>query len=181
MEKIARHLTQKLNRFQKRIESLLETETSHVDPEAPPFEASRDTSLVRDLSVGLPDDHIDRGIVIFGRLAGLYQAGVLFENHDGQWRAQATFRDGLTKLLSTEKAKSLTLPKVAPLTALKADSENLLKKLGLLDLDPGNHCKALLMKPVPDFAYLLLSPWPDLWLKDHVEQTLKSLSDGFAG
>lgn len=181
MDKLTRTLSQSLNRFQKRIESLLETDEAPAPDNAPAFEASRDVALVRGLSLALPDDHIDRAIVVFGRLAGLFEAGVLLENHDSQWKAQAIFQNGLARPLRREMSASMRLPEVGPLTALQTPARSLLAKLELTDLDPSNKRRAILVKPVPDFAYILLSELPDLWLKDHLERTVKALTDGFAG
>ncbi|MBX2988971.1 MAG: GTP cyclohydrolase [Bdellovibrionaceae bacterium] len=180
MDKLTRSLSQGFNRFQKRIESLLETEEA-APPSSVRFEVSRDPALVRDLPLGLPEDHLDRAIVLFSRLAGLYDAGVLLENHDGLWRPQAFFRDGQARPLRRDPMPSLPLPDPGPLTALQAPTEALLRRLGLAELDEKNRRRAFLIKPVPDFAYLLLSDLPDLWLKDHLERTVKSLADGFAG
>lgn len=181
MEKITRSLSESFKGFQKRIESLLETDESKVDPDGPPFEASRDVSLLRDLPHGLPDNHVDRGIVIFSRLAAFYDSGMLLENHDGIWLAQAYFKNGIARPLRRDNVPALSLPQVAPLTVLTTSPGPLLARVGLSELDPRKRARACLIKPVPDFAYLLLSEWPDLWLKDHVERTLTAVASGFAG
>src|SRR6218665_3124205 len=102
MEKLTQSLASKFTRLQRRFESILENDFEQKMEESDrkaAFEASRDLSLVRGLSLGLPEDHIDRAIVAFSRLAMLFDAGVLLENNDGQWRAQASFHRGQTQLL----------------------------------------------------------------------------------
>lgn len=180
MEKITRSFTLSLNRFHKRVESLLDAEDHRPDPEAAPFEASRDPAMVRGISMGLPEDHVDRAIVSFSRLAGLFQAGILLENHDGQWKPHAIFNEGIARPLRGDDLPFVKLPQVSPLTALKAPTDPLLAKLGLKELARAGR-NTFLVKPVPDFAYLLLTDLPDLWLKDHLERTVNALADGFAG
>jgi hypothetical protein len=77
MEKLSQALVSKISTFQKRLQSFLEND---FDPNSEEhertqkeFEASRDESLVRGLSQGLPEDHIDRAIVIFSRLSMMFQ------------------------------------------------------------------------------------------------------------
>jgi hypothetical protein len=64
MERLSQALVSKISTFQKRLQSFLEND---FDPQSEEreqvqktFEASRDEALVRGLSQGLPEDHIDR-------------------------------------------------------------------------------------------------------------------------
>lgn len=184
MEKISQALVSKLTHFQKRLQSFLEND---FDPNADEkksqqemFEASRDVSLVRGLSQGLPEDHIDRAIVAFSRLALLFDSGVLLENNDGEWKAQAFFHKGATELLKNSAKLTISLPSLDLLTVLKTDSKPLLEKLQLQDLDPQQRSSCLLIKATPDFAFLLFSTLPDIWLKDHITQVRTALINGFA-
>lgn len=180
MDKWTQRLSQRIHLLQQRVQSLLESEHGAADPDAPPFEASRDPLLAQSLSAGLPDDHIDRAIVVFNRLSGLFDGGILLENLDGQWKAQAVFHQGTARPLRRDRIAPLRLPMIGPLVALKTPAKPLLAKLQLKDLDPEGKRQAILVKPVPDFAYVLLSSLPDLWLKDHLERVMKALSAGFA-
>jgi hypothetical protein len=206
MEKITQTFATKLSFFQNRLQSFLEND-SHAKHEEHEqlrknFEASQDPSLIRGISQGLPDDHIDRAIIIFSRLAMFFDSGVLLENNDGKWKAQAFFHHGITELIKNSKApanslasqtpaaqqtlqKSLeyaqvvNIPKVSLMTVLKTDSASMLKKLNLLHLDPNNKTSCLLIKVTPDFSFLLFSKLPDLWLKDHTENIRRALTNGF--
>ena len=197
MEKITQTFATKLSFFQNRLQSFLENDShaKHEEHEQlrKDFEASQDPSLIRGISQGLPDDHIDRAIIIFSRLAMFFDSGVLLENNDGKWKAQAFFHHGITELIKNSKApaakqalqKSLeyanviNIPKVSLMTVLKTDSASLLKKLNLLHLDPNNKTSCLLIKVTPDFSFLLFSKLPDLWLKDHTENIRRALTNGF--
>lgn len=184
MEKISQALVSTISLFQKRLQSFLEND---FDPKADEnkaaqetFEASRDLSLVRGLSQGLPEDHIDRAIVVFSRLALHFDAGVLLENHDGVWKAQASFNRGITELLKNPAKLSMSLPAVNMLTVLKTEAKPMLEKLQLQQLDPQDRTDCLLIKATPDFAFLLFSTLPDIWLKDHIEHVRTALINGFA-
>lgn len=184
MEKLSQTFVTKLTKLQKRFESFLENDFERKIEESEilqsAFEPSRDPALVRGISQGLPEDHVDRAIVIFSRLALLFDAGILLENNDGQWKAQASFYKGLTELVKTQTKAPLRLPEMNLMTVLKTDAASVLKKLKLENLDPEEKTTCVLIKTSPDFAYLLFSKTADLWLKEHVENVRKSLINGIA-
>lgn len=204
MDKISHTFANKITNFQKRIQSFLENDFHNKNEEQEQlrkdFEATRDTSLIRGLSLGLPDDHIDRAIVVFSRIAMFFDAGILLENNDGKWKAQAFFYHGITELfkssfpLSTknpskppdvkikksENFSHIQIPALNLMTVLKTDSITILKKLGLEHLDKENKTSCLLIKVTPDFAFILFSTLPDLWLKEHMENIRYALINGFA-
>lgn len=183
MEKLSQTFVSKLTKLQKRFESFLENdfENKVEDTERlASFEASRDVSLVRGLSQGLPEDHIDRAIVVFSRLAMVFDAGVMLENHDGQWKAQAYFNKGAAQLLKNMARSVIKIPDVNLMSVLKTDSKAMLEKLNLNDLDPEGKTVCLLIKVTPDFAFILFSGMADLWLKEHIENVRRALINGFA-
>ena len=184
MEKISQALVSKLSMLQRRFESFLDNDFDHKVEESEQklshFEPSRDLALVRGLSLGLPEDHIDRAIVVFSRLALLFDAGLLLENNDGQWRAQASFHKGHTQLLKNNAKMSVKIPQMTMLTVLKTDAKAMLQKMQLQQLDPENKTSCLLLKVSPDFAFMLFSSTADLWLKEHLENVRTALINGFA-
>ena len=120
MEKWTRSLTKKIDRLQQRVQTLLENDADlERDPDAPPFEASRDSRLIDGLPLGLPATDPDRAIVVFNRLSQLFDSGLLLENRDGKWVTQASFRGGIAKPWRTP-SQPITLPQVRPLQALRA-------------------------------------------------------------
>ncbi|WII71216.1 GTP cyclohydrolase [Bdellovibrio sp. 22V] len=184
MEKLSQTLVSKITMLQRRFESFLdndfESKVEETDRKQAPFEASRDLALVRGLSHGLPEDHIDRAIVVFSRLALLFDAGILLENNDGQWRAQASFYKGASQLLKNNAKMIVKVPEMTMMSILRTDSQAMLEKLHLQHLDPENKTTCLLMKASPDFAFLLFSEMADLWLKEHIENVRRALINGFA-
>ncbi|MGZ3774009.1 MAG: GTP cyclohydrolase [Pseudobdellovibrionaceae bacterium] len=183
MEKLSHAFVSKITKLQKRFESFLENdfENKVEDTERlAVFEPSRDPSLVRGLSQGLPEDHIDRAIVVFSRLAMLFDSGILLENHDGQWKAQAYFHKGASHLLKNNARAVVKIPEMALMSVLKTDSQTLFEKLNLTQLDPDRKTTCLVIKVTPDFSFLLFSGMADLWLKDHTENVRRALINGFA-
>lgn len=166
----------------KRLEEILahDPKNSRKVQENSLFEPSRDPSLVRDLPVGLPEDGVDRAIQVFCRLALMFEAGLMLENEGtGKWTPRALFRHGQARPLRPD-LPGVSLPKVAPLQALKAPSTSLLQSLDLADLDPEGRCGAYLMQPTPEFAFVVFSTLPDLWLKDHLNRVISALADSFS-
>lgn len=183
MDKFSQTLVSKLSLLQKRLESFIENDefdskVDDVEKIQSSFEASRDLSLIRGLSLGLPEDHIDKAVVIFSRLAMFFDSGVLLENNDGEWRAQARFHKGHTQLMKTRP--SVKIPHVNVLSVLRTPSAPLLQKLNLQHLDAEEKSNCLLIKASGDYAFLLFSTLPDIWLKDHAENVRKSLINGFS-
>lgn len=171
--------------IRRRLEALLENDFDHklnVEKEKTraAFEASRDISLIRGISAGLPEDHIDKVVVLFSRMAMFFDAGVMMENHDGQWKAQATFERGVVDALKTPTKNPIKLPHVAILSVLRTSPKPLLEKLQLQKLDPKKDMQCLLIKISSDFSFLLLSHLPDIWLKEHVENIRQGLQNGIA-
>lgn len=180
MEKWTQNFSSRLTRMHRRFESLLENDVQKKNPEAPPFEPSRDVALVEGLPLGLPDDHIDKAVILFSRLALCFDQGILLENQDGAWRAQATFQEGLAKPLQKDLTERLSLPDIKSVDVIKTPSSTLLKKIGLEKDLRAVSSSAYLMRPVPDFAFVVFSTLPDLWLKAHLELVSKALNRGFA-
>ncbi|QDK46355.1 GTP cyclohydrolase [Bdellovibrio sp. ZAP7] len=184
MERLSQALVSKISTFQKRLQSFLEND---FDPQSEErervqteFEASRDEALIRGLSQGLPEDHIDRAIVVFSRLAMLFQAGILLENHDGDWKAQAFFHKGVSELFKNNAKSSLSIPNANLMAWMKTDASAILRKTNLQHLDPENKTTCLLIKVTPDFSFILFSTLPDIWLQSHTDSVRRALINGFA-
>ncbi len=183
MERLSQSIASKLNQLQRRFESLLEEDLDKKNEEIKmdaSFEASREIALVRGISLGLPDNHVDRAIIVFSRLALLFDIGVLLENHDGIWRAQAQFDKGQSRLIKLHQQTQVHLPPMTLLSVLKTGSREMLEKLGLTGLDPQERTSCLLLRVSPDFAFILFSKLPDIWLKDHIENVRKEVLNGFS-
>ncbi len=181
MEKIV----SKMSELRRRAEALLDNHDFELNKKEKEeaqktFEASRDISLIRGISAGMPEDHIDRIVVLFSKMSLFFEAGVMMENQDGTWTAQATFEKSVIETINTQTKHSMRLPHIQTLEILKTSARPILEKLKLKHLDPKNQLQCLLIKISSDFSFLLLSNLPDLWLKEHVENIRHSLQSGIA-
>lgn len=184
MPKLPSKITNTLERFHKQILSILENDISSSAEDIlkiqNQFKSCTDDSYINALSIGLPSDHIDRTIVLFSRVSLIFQSGVLFENQDGEWKPQAFFHKGhVSTLKDMQKNIKIKLPQIQPLSVFKTQSEPLLKKLNLQYLDPNNLTQCLMLQPSSDFAFLIFSEMPDLWLKDLSEKVNVALQRSF--
>lgn len=178
----------KISELRRRAEALLDNHDFDLNKKEKEetrksFEASRDTTLVRGISTGLPDDHIDRIVMLFSKMSLFFEAGVMIENQDGLWTAQATFERGVIETIDTKNTQtknSMRMPHVEILTVLKTNAGPILEKLKLKQLDPKHQLQCLLIKISSDFSFLLLSTLPDLWLKEHIENIRQALQNGIA-
>jgi hypothetical protein len=181
MEIWKKNLTSKIDFFHQRLQHLLETESEN--PEQQHFEPLRDERLINGLSLELPESIEDKAIVLMSRLSSLFHAGLLFEKLQPThktWKPQASFFLDRVKTISPEKNEQITLPELTPLSALSTPASTILKKVGLEHLDPEKKMQAILIQPAPQYAYILISSWPDLWLKSHVEKVHAQMINGFA-
>ncbi len=184
MEKLSQSFVSKITMLRKRLESFLDNDFDSNSEETErlqrDFEVSRDMGLIRGISQGLPDDHVDRAVVIFSRLALFFDAGVLLENNDSRWKAQAFFSKGITQLFNNSQKAYISIPQTNILEVLKTSSANMLEKLHLQHLDPEQKTTCLLVKVSPDYAFLFFSSMPDIWLKDHMDNIRRALANGIA-
>lgn len=181
MEKLSHSLVSKITKVQKRMEAILENDFDKKLDETEitlNFEPSREIQLIKGLSIGLPEDHTDKVIVIFSRLAMLFDSGVLLENQDGTWRAQAYFQKGLSQLLKTESRTNLHLPTMNMFDIKKINYSSILNKLKIEQLENRSDLTSLVIKVSPDYAFVLNSHLPDIWLKDHSENVRHALMTG---
>ncbi len=127
------------------------------------------------LSIGLPIDHIEKVVAVFKRLNPYFQFGLLLENRDQKFSPVAFFNEGHVQVASGAfHALKLSLPTTQHLQILTTPGSVFVKKLQL-NWDPENKCKAYLVRPTSDFAYILFSPVPDLWMQDEMAQLVKEL------
>lgn len=168
--------------LQKRIESILDNDHDLPSEEAllakKNFEALTDPRLLRGLAESLPQDSTDKAVILFSRLALYFDAGVFLEADGKLWEPQAQFHRGQISVLKAAQKKPLSLPEVDLMSVLRTNAEPVLKKLNLQKLDPENKTQCLFLRPGQDFAFLLFSSLPDLWLKDHIKLVTDSIHRG---
>lgn len=143
------------------------------------FELQVNFQGLESLSVGLPSDHVEKVVAVFKRLNPYFQFGLLLENNDQKFSPVAFFNEGSVQVASgTFHELKLSLPTTKHLQILTTPGSVFMTKLKL-NWDPEGKCKAYLIKPTSDFAYILFSPVPDLWMQDQMEGLVKELKKTF--
>jgi hypothetical protein len=143
------------------------------------FELQINFKDLEKLSFGLPDDHIEKVVAVFKRLNPYFQFGLLLENSDQKFSPVAFFNEGATQVASGPFHElKLTLPTTKHLQILTAPGSVFVKKLKL-NWDAEEKCKAYLVRVTSDFAFVLFSPVPDLWMHDQMSQFVKELKKIF--
>lgn len=171
-----------ITHLQKRIESILDQDLELHDESVLQakinFEALTDPRLLRGLSESLPQDTADRAVILFSRLALYFDAGIFLEADADLWEPQAHFHRGHIEVLKAPQKKSISLPKVDLMSVLRTATKPVLQKLNLVNLDPDDKTICLFLRPGPDYAFLLFSSLPDLWLKEHIRVVTESIQRG---
>ncbi len=183
MENVVKIVT-KISQIKRNLESILENDFGQNNEEKANqrrnFECSKDIGLIRGLSTGLPEDHLDRIAILFSRIALFFDAGIMMENNDSNWRAEAFFDRGVVETTRQNQKNTLKMPHVDVFTVLKAPSLPILKKLNLENLYSEKRQDCIMIKMTSDFAFILFSELPEIWQKDHVENIVKALRNGIA-
>lgn len=171
-----------ITHLQKRIESILDHDHDVPSEEVllakKNFEALTDPRLLRGLSESLPNDSTDKAVILFSRLALYFDAGVFLEAEKNLWEPQAHFHHGHVQVLKSAQKKKISLPKTDLMSVLRTDAKPILQKMGLQILDPDQKTVCLFLRPGTDFAFLLFSSLPDLWLKEHVRLVTEAIHRG---
>lgn len=173
-----------INRLQKTVEKILEPSAEinffEIEKNTQNFELSHDLVKIKDVSIGLPQSHTERITAVFARLSQHFQSGILLENHDSQWIDQTFFYRGETHLIPNKLRKKISIPQNQFDGVWRTNSAKILKHFNLSELDKFNLCSCLLIKATPDYAFLLFSPLPDLWLKELTEEVQEQIIYSFA-
>jgi hypothetical protein len=139
------------------------------------FELQVNFEGLEDLSASLPSDHIEKVVSVFKRLHPYFQFGLLLENHDRKFSPVAFFKEGHLQVASGAFHDiKLQLPPNQHLQVLTTPASVFVKKFKL-NWDSEGKCKAYLVRPTSDFAYILFSPVPDLWMQDQMALLVKEL------
>lgn len=171
-----------ITHLQKRIESILDHDHDLPSEDIlfakKNFEVLTDPRLLRGLSESLPHDSTDKAVILFSRLALYFDAGVFLEADKNLWEPQAHFHRGHVHVLKGTQRQKISLPKTDLMGVLRTDSKPILQKMNLQHLDPEQKTLCLFLRPGEDFAFLLFSSLPDLWLKEHVRLVSDAIHRG---
>lgn len=162
-------LKHKWSDFSSKLENLLmEQQDPVVVPLQRQYELQIDFSTMgKDLS-STPKDHVEKVVYVFKKMHRYFEAGLLLENNDQNYSTVAFFHKGRIQVAGEEFHKiKMKLPPTKPFQVLTTSSQAFMKKFNL-NWDPDQRCKAYLFRPTADFAFILFSPVPDLWMQNEI-------------
>ncbi len=140
------------------------------------FQITTDLSQIDSLSIGLPAEMFKRVSLLFSRMSVYFESGMLLYQQDGHWRSQSAFKKGeFYPILPDEKKLEINIPPMSLDQIQKLNAEAFLKKVSMADLIPSSEATGLVIKPHPDFVFVLFSELPDVWLKQQIELIHKKL------
>lgn len=140
------------------------------------FEVDRNPASLKNLSVGLPDQHIDKAVALFQRLSSHFEAGLFFENSDGKYRLHASFESGIVTPVHIDPRPLFDLPQLQMMEVLQTSAINILDRIPKGLVFKRKDARAFLLKLSSDFSIVLISELPDPWMKEHLETTIQSLA-----
>lgn len=166
--------------FSAKLENLLmEPQNSVVIPLQRQFELQVDFSNMSHDLMKAPDEHVERVVYAFKQMHKFFEAGLLLENHDQTYSTVAFFHKGRIQVAGEEFHQiKLKLPPTRDKQVLATSSQVFMNKLKL-NWDMENKCKAYLIRPTPDFAFILFSPVPDLWMQNEIPKMARALENLF--
>ncbi|MCE3010631.1 MAG: hypothetical protein LW875_08465 [Proteobacteria bacterium] len=180
MEKISRLLWSQIQRFQIKLQSLLEpkTLTPHLRLEESSFEVSSDINQLEYLGDDLPQDPQERWVVTFSRLNAFFEAGMMLSKYqEKKWVAVAAFRQGKFFPLSLEDAEIVfPFPDMGTHEVRQVTQETFRKNLATFGLIKNEETRILTLAPQPGIIYLFTSEMPDPWLKTVISAVHRELS-----
>lgn len=140
------------------------------------FQITTDLSQVDSLSIGLPAEMFKRVSLLFSRMSVYFECGLLLCQQDGYWRSQSAFKQGqFYPILPDEKKLEINIPPMSLDQIQKLSAAAFLKKVNMSDLMTSPEATGLVIKPHPDFVFVLFSELPDVWLKQQIELIHKKL------
>ena len=185
MEKLTQFVRQRLNSWQRGLESVLEQhpELDHHKPVIA-FESTTDISHLEDTLRFLPTNNSsDRLIHLFSRLAPYFESGILFYKHSDDlsqsqeiWSPGAVFYRGQYYPLAAEHLDlRLHLPILNLMAVRKTSPYSILQQMQLLEICDSSEASAFAFKANQDFLFLVFSELPEPWLRTHVENIFSIL------
>ncbi len=174
MEKFSEFLSDRASRLEKHLEKWLSQDANMLSTEPSPktqlaYEAQTDTSYLEKLSHDLPEEELDRVVIVFSRLSIYFEAGLLFEKAAIDWLSRFRFEKGEFRL--TELPTYLQIPDIKSMQVLKTSPKPILAEVQLSkNIERPEDLTVLLMRPTEEYCFLLFSRLPDLWLKEHMQK-----------
>ena len=124
-------------------------------------------------------------LLVLERMAPFFDAGLLLQRgpaaeNAGWWVTDLIWRGNVFHLEIKDQIQASSLiPEMTPLQVNRASASDILARLKLPALTPAKDATALLLKPTPSIAYVLISNLAAPWLEDHVTQASRLVNKSF--
>ncbi len=137
------------------------------------FESLSTAKEFREALRHLPEDPLDRSIIMFSRLSPFFDFGVMLAHDQDSWVSVCAFEKGEYFIPPSHSA--LNLPELSRHQIFRGRAKSLNKTLSFLNV-PEDYTP-LLLQPRPTLSFLLFSRLADHWLKEHVSEISKCLEN----
>lgn len=174
-------LKEKWTDLSKNLERLLqEPHDPVIIPLQKKFELQVDFSSLDQQLSKLPSDHIEKVFMTFQKMNLYFVSGLLFETRDGTSSVVALFNQGQIRVANDDlHGFKMKLPNTNGFDVLIAPSQVFMKKMKL-SWDLENRMRAFLIRPSSDFAFVLFSPVPDLWMQSEIPKLINQFQRIFS-
>ena len=179
MDFITNLFHKKINQVQTQLLKLLEQPVTHSAEDI----INLDPLLVQDfnqIQINLPNDHIEKVIQFFSRLAFHFDLGILLQNKDFGWYSQSLFLNKKIQIFEESlRKKKFHFNHLVIHEIHKTQGLPILKKLNLEFSISHHDINCFRIQLTPDFVILIFSNKPDLFLKDQMYQLHQIIEQAF--
>jgi hypothetical protein len=174
-------IKEKWSDLSKNLERLLQEPLETVAlPLQKKFELQVDFSSLEQQLAKLPSEHIEKIFATFQKMNLHFVSGLLFETRDSESSVVALFNQGHIRVAGDDlHGFKMKLPATQGFEVLIAPSQVFMKKMKL-SWDPENRMRAFLIRPSADFAFVLFSPVPDLWMQSEIPKLVNQFKRIFS-
>ena len=170
----------RVRRFFAHVEDLVDEDLRTLRERARTFEPAAGLDRVAHFEAGNPSapELPER---VLGRLAPFFESGLLLERVNQAWRVRDLFWKGNTFHLeqSDRPLADALVRQSVPLQVDRAPADKVLGEVGMSFLAPARSSMAYLIKPSPEFAYVLVSDFGEAFARDHVGHAHRLITGSF--
>ncbi len=141
------------------------------------FYAQKEISSLYGNLHSLSENERDRAFTLFDLLIPYYEAGFLIQRLSSEWMFAAGFCHGNREYV---RVRPMDMPKIQSDQVLNMPAFEINERWHLALPDMDKESRALLFRPSDKYAYLLISQFPELILREMIENTQELLLKGFS-
>jgi hypothetical protein len=183
MDKVTQLVRSQLMNVKKNLEQILD----HSQWTDDQFEPSKDYQSLQLSLSKLPKDNTEKILASFASVSTFFMAGLLVYKknqiqtqiqNQNNWDVGSAFKNGhIYSLEGLTKTNTVVLPNMKTGELRKTTPYTLLSSLGLCHWSDGTESSAFVLKLHENFVGLFFIDLPEPWLRLHIEQVYKALSN----